>query len=131
MLSVVVSSGMVSNFAAPEFNGHIAHTLYEELSTLPRNKQSETHGGLAAYGTLLMLLADGQVEEFRRLHSFCQQIGLPVSRQAIGATEDEIHRVFQATEEHQDVKILPYKITQDMLRAAAAKLEDYNKGAEK
>lgn len=131
MLSVVVSSGMVSNFAAPEFNGHIAHTLYEELSALPRSEQSETHGGLAAYGTLLLLLADGQREEFERLHAFCQQIGLPVSRKAIGATEEEIHRVFQATEEHQDVKILPYKITQDMLRGAAEELEDYNKGARK
>lgn len=126
MLSVVVSSGMVSNFAAPEYNGHIAHTLYVELGHLPKNEQAEKHGGLAAYGTLLLLLADGQKEEFQKLHAFCQKIGLPVSRKAIGATEDEIHRVFRATEKHQDVSVLPYKITQDMLRKAAAELEAYN-----
>lgn len=126
MLAVVVTSGMVSNLAAPEFNGHMAHTLFVELSALPENEQCHTHGGLVAYGLLLLLLCDGQRQEFERVYGFCQQIGLATCRADIGASEADIHRVFQATEKNQNVKILPYKITLDMLQKAAAELEAYH-----
>ena len=71
-------------------------------------------------------LCDGQEEEFRRFYAFCQSIGLPTSRKATGASETEIQRVFRATEKKQDVRIMPYKVTQDMLHEAAEKLEAYH-----
>ncbi|MSV25863.1 iron-containing alcohol dehydrogenase family protein [Selenomonas sp. WCA-380-WT-3B 3/] len=123
VLSIVMTSGLVSNFAAPQYNGHIAHTLFTELTNLSAGEQCHQHSGLAAYGILLLLLCDGQQEEFRRFFDFCQKIGLPTCRKDIGASEEDIHRVFQATEKHQDVKVMPYKITQDMLHEAAEKLE--------
>ena len=126
ILSIVITSGLVSNFAAPEFNGHIAHQLFVELSDLPTSEQCRQHGGLVAYGILLLLLCDGQEEEFRRFHAFCKSIGLPTSRKATGASETEIQRVFRATEKKQDVRIMPYKVTQDMLHEAAEKLEAYH-----
>ena len=126
ILSIVITSGLVSNFAAPEFNGHIAHQLFVELSDLPTSEQCRQHGGLVAYGILLLLLCDGQEEEFRRFYAFCQSIGLPTSRKATGASETEIQRVFRATEKKQDVRIMPYKVTQDMLHEAAEKLEAYH-----
>ena len=126
ILSIVMTSGLVSNFAAPEFNGHIAHQLFVELSDLPTSEQCRQHGGLVAYGILLLLLCDGQEEEFRRFYAFCQSIGLPTSRKATGASETEIQRVFRATEKKQDVRIMPYKVTQDMLHEAAEKLEAYH-----
>lgn len=125
VLAVVMTSGMVSNLAAPKYNGHMAHTLFTELNNLSAGEQCQQHSGLVAYGTLLLLLCDGQKEEFKRYYEFCQQVGLPTDRKATGASEDEIHRVFQATEKHQDVRIMPYKITQDMLHKAADELEAF------
>ena len=68
-------------------------------------------------------LCDGQQEEFARFYAFCKKIGLPTSRRDICASEEDIRRVFKATEAKQDVGIMPYKITQDMLHEAADKLE--------
>ncbi|MFC2768707.1 iron-containing alcohol dehydrogenase family protein [Mitsuokella sp. oral taxon 131] len=127
VLAVIITSGLVSNLAAPEYNGHIAHALFVELGNLSAREQCRQHGGLVAYGILLLLLCDGQVEEFERFFRFCRRIGLPTCRKDIGAGEDDIHRVFQATEKKQDVRIMPYKITQSVLLDAARKLETYHK----
>lgn len=126
VLSIVITSGLVSNFAAPEYNGHMAHRLFVELADLPAAEQCRQHGGLVAYGTLLLLLCDGQKEEFERFFRFCRSIGLPTCREDTCASEADIHRVFQATEKKQDVSVMPYKITQDMLHAAARDLEAYH-----
>ncbi len=126
MLAIVVSSGMVSNLAAPEFNGHMSHTLFVSLASLPESEQCRKHGGLVAYGILLLLLCDGQKSEFERVYGFCSKIGLATCRSDIGASEEEIHAVFQATEKNQNVKVLPYKITLAMLQKAAAELETYH-----
>ena len=126
ILSIIMTSGLVSNFAAPEFNGHIAHQLFVELSDLPAAEQCRQHGGLVAYGILLLLLCDGQKEEFKRFYAFCRSIGLPTCRQETCASEEDIHRVFRATEKKQDVRIMPYKITQDMLHEAAKEIEAYH-----
>ena len=127
VLAIIITSGFVSNLAAPEYNGHIAHALFVELGNLPSSEQCRQHGGLVAYGILLLLLCDGQLEEFVRFFAFCRKIGLATCRKDIGASEDDIHRVFKATEKKQDVRIMPYKITQKTLLAAAGKLEDYHK----
>lgn len=126
ILAIVMTSGLVSNFAAPEFNGHIAHQLFVELADLPAAEQCRQHGGLVAYGILLLLLCDGQEEEFKRFYAFCQSIGLPTCREETCASEEDIRRVFRATEKKQDVRIMPYKVTQDMLHEAAEKIEAYH-----
>ncbi|SFT83927.1 glycerol dehydrogenase [Selenomonas sp. GACV-9] len=126
VLAIVMTSGLVSNFAAPEYNGHIAHALFTELTNISAGEDGcQKHSGLAAYGILLLLLCDGQQQEFERFYAFCQKIGLPTSRRDICASEEDIHRVFQATEKKQDVKIMPYKVTQAMLHQAADQLEQY------
>lgn len=128
VLAIVMTSGLVSNLAAPEYNGHIAHTLFTELTNISAGESGcERHSGLAAYGILLLLLCDKQQDEFRRFYAFCQQIGLPTSRRDICADEGDIQRVFQATEQKQDSKSLPYRITQDMLYKAAEELEAYGR----
>ena len=130
MLAVVVSSGMVSNLAAPEFNGHIAHRLFVELAALPQAEQCAKHGGMVAYGILLLLLCDGQQEEFSRCYHFFKKIGMPTCLEEIGVSEEEISRVFYQTEKNQDVKILPYRITTEMLQKASDRLEKYHAAGE-
>ena len=73
-----------------------------------------------------VLLCDGQEEEFKRFYAFCQSIGLPTCREETCASEEDIRRVFRATEKKQDVRIMPYKVTQDMLHEAAEKIEAYH-----
>lgn len=48
------------------------------------------------------------------------------SREETCASEEDIQRVFRATEKKQDVRIMPYKVTQDMLHEAAKKIEAYH-----
>ena len=72
------------------------------------------------------LVCDGQEEEFKRFYAFCQSIGLPTCREETCASEEDIQRVFRATEKKQDVRIMPYKVTQDMLHEAAKKIEAYH-----
>ena len=125
VLAVTMTSGLVSNLAAPEFNGHMAHRLFTELAELPSGEQCRQHAGLMAYGIQLLLLCDGQRQEFEKFHAFCKKIGLPATRMELGVSEKDIQRVFRATEKKQDVKMLPYKITQDMLKKAEEELHDY------
>lgn len=127
MLAIVVSSGMVSNFAAYDYNGHMAHTLFTELAELPQAKRCHMHGELVIYGVLLLLICDKQEQEFERVYDFCKKVGLPTGIEHIEATQDEIDRVFCTTEKNQDTEHAPYKITKVMLKAAAEKLEAYNK----
>ncbi len=126
VLAVVVTSAMVSNYASPEYNGHMANALFSELAALPESERCAHHGGLAAYGVLLLLLADGQEEEFKRFYDFCSRLGLATCREGTGASEARVQKVFRATEKKQDVRILPYKITQTMLHEASEKLEAYH-----
>lgn len=125
-LAVIMTSGLVSNFAAPEYHGQIAHAVFAELATLPENERCSHHGGLAAYGILLLLLCDKQQEEFERFYAFCETIGLPTCRQDIGASEEEIRRVFRLAVQKQNSQPLPYKVTQKMLNGAAEELEAYH-----
>lgn len=127
VLAVIITSGMVSNLADPKYNGHMAHALFTELSTLSQKEQCRKHAGMASYGTLLLLLCDGQKEEFQKYYEFCQSIGLPTSREETGASVEDIRRVFRATEAKQDERIMPYRITQDMLSKAAKTVETYKK----
>ena len=115
-------TALVSPALPPAFDG----LRIVELADLPAAEQCRQHGGLVAYGTLLLLLCDGQKEEFERFFRFCRSIGLPTCREDTCASEADIHRVFQATEKKQDVSVMPYKITQDMLHAAARDLEAYH-----
>lgn len=126
VLAVVMTSGMVSNFAAPQYNGYMAHALFTELTDLSRTEQCRKHAGLASYGTLLLLLCDGQQKEFEKYYAFCKSIGLPTTREETGASVEDIHRVFQAVEAKQD-DTMPYRITQDMLHKAAMTIEAYKK----
>lgn len=126
VLAVVMTSGLVSNFAAPEYNGHMAHTLFVELANLDsKEERCRQHGGFVSYGLLLLLLCDNQQEEFESFYAFCRSVGLPTTREGIGASEADIQRVFRATAKNQDTLVQPYKITNDMLKKAAAQLEEY------
>lgn len=98
-LAIVMSTGIVSNFATHEnqpdpkdnyyYNSSLAHCVYYGASLLPQCER-HLHGEIVAFGVLCLLTYDGQMEERDRLMEFNRSIGLPVTLDELEITEEEL-----------------------------------------
>ena len=127
MLAIVVSTGMVSNFVAHDFNGHIAHALFCTITMLEQIEANHLHGEVVMYGVLLLLMCDQQEEELKKAYRFCKMVGLPTKLADIDVTLPEIKQVLIETEKSNELVQSPYRVTKEILYEAVVKLEEYNK----
>lgn len=101
-LDIVISTGMVSNFATHEaqpdpkdnyyYNSSLAHCVYYGASVLP-SSENYLHGEIVAFGVLCLLTYDNQMEERDRIMAFNKSIGLPVTLEEIGITEQDLVKI--------------------------------------
>ncbi len=127
MLAIAVSTGMVSNFVAHDYNAHIAHALFCTITMLPQIEEKHLHGEVVAYGVLVLLMCDKQTEELKRIFNFCKSVGLPTKLSDIDVTLAEMDAVLTETEKSPEFARTPYKVTKQMLYDAVVALEKYNK----
>lgn len=128
LLAIVVSTGMVSNFVAQDFNGHIAHAIFCTITMLPQIEEKHLHGEVVAYGVLVLLMCDKQKDELARVFRFCKSVGLPTKLADIDVTLEEMDRVLTKTEASPELVRTPYQVTKAMLYQAVVDLEAYNQG---
>ena len=127
MLAIVVSTGMVSNFVQQDFNAHIAHALFCELTTLPQIETKHLHGEVVMYGVLVLLMCDQQLDDLKRVYEFCKSVGLPTKLADIDIKLEELDMILETTAKSAELVHSPYPVSKKMLQDAVQALEDYNK----
>jgi len=130
VLAIVVSTGICSIFLTTEqiidYNTGLAHGIFYALTSYPHIEEYHLHGEVVGYGVLVLLLCDGQKEEFKRLFDFCQSIGLPTKLADIQIDLAELDNVIEKTLLMKDIEHNPYVIDEKMLKKAFLELENYN-----
>jgi len=127
VLAVIVTTAIVSTLLTAEhiidYNTGFGHAVYYALTAFPRIGEEHLHGELVAFGILLLLLIDGQEDQFRRVYGFNRSIKLPVCMSDVGITDGDLDAVISKAVSMKDIDHNPYVITEDMVRKAFGQLE--------
>ncbi|MBQ4529172.1 MAG: iron-containing alcohol dehydrogenase family protein [Lachnospiraceae bacterium] len=127
VLAIIVSTGIASNLLTREhtvhYNSGLAHGVFYSLTAFPQIEKHHLHGEVVGYGVLILLLCDGQEEEFKKLYEFHKKTGLPTKLSQIEITNEELESILENIIKRSDVEHYPYKVTIEMLKEAFAKLE--------
>lgn len=123
-LNIIVSTGLVSGLVGVDYNSALAHALFYGLTTIPSVEHDHLHGEVVSYGVLVQLAMDGEDEELQKLLRLYRSLGLPTRLADLGLTlEDDFTEVLAATEVNQELRHVPYKVTQELIWNAIVKLE--------
>ena len=127
ILSIIVSTGLVSILVKDAYNGALAHSLYYALESHPAIRRC-LHGDVVAYGVLVQLVLDGQLDEMERVYNFLARLRVPLSLAAMGINPEapDFDHYFEEIVGQPDMAHLPYPITPAMVRAAIKAVEDYD-----
>ena len=77
--SVILSAGLVSLMADDNYNCALAHAVCYGLQHFEHVEREYLHGDLVAYGALVQLAVDGQLDKARELRAFLVSLGTPVT----------------------------------------------------
>jgi len=125
VLANIVSTGLVSLMVLDEYNCAIAHSVYYALVLLPGFEQAQLHGNVVAYGVLVQLLVDGEIEEARRLKAFLQQLDIRTTLREMDVKLDReyLKAVLHETVTAPDMEHIPYPVSEDMIWDAFVAVE--------
>lgn len=125
VLANVVSTGMVSLMVLDDYNCAIAHSVYYGLVLLPGFEEKYLHGNVVAYGVLVQLAVDGELEEASRLKKFLQELGIPTTLKEMEVPLDRntLQRVLADVVTEPDMDHIPYPVTEEMIYQAMKAVE--------
>ena len=90
------------------------------------NKETEEnhlHGEMVAYGLLILLTVDQQMDELQRWLPIYRELGWPTKLSQLGLTASHIPQIVEKATSVHDIDVSPYKITADMLTKAIQYME--------
>ncbi len=126
-LAIIITTGWVSMLVSREhkmdYNGGVAHALFYSLCELPGFEANYIHGVVVGFGVLMLLLIDGQEEEYEKLRAFNASIGLPTTLSELDITPEHVRSVADRIIADEDLEHYPYKLTTEMIMTAAEKLK--------
>lgn len=110
VLANIVSTGLVSLVVLDEYNCAIAHSVCYGLDVLPGFEESYLHGNVVAYGVLVQLAVDGQLDEARKLKRFLQklEIATTLCEMQVPLERLILAPVLKETVEGPDMEHIPY-----------------------
>ncbi|MBS5725539.1 MAG: iron-containing alcohol dehydrogenase family protein [Clostridiales bacterium] len=127
VLSVIVSTGVASILLCTDhvidYNTGLAHAFYYALTSFPQTEQ-HLHGEIVAFGVLVLLLADKDMEHFHQVYRFHQKVGLPTKLTQLGIYKEEFLQVAKQASAMKDIEHYPYPVTEEMLIDAFLTLEE-------
>lgn len=128
ILNIIISTGLVSMLVEEKYNCAIAHSLFYGLASLENIEKNHLHGEVVAYGVLIQLIIDNQLDELKKLYNFYKKMKFPTSLSDIGVqnSKEYLAPIIEDTVNSPDMKYLPYKITKDMVFNAIQQLEKSN-----
>jgi glycerol dehydrogenase len=128
VLNNIVSTGLVSMLVEDKYNGALAHSLFYGLTILEHIEKKHLHGEVVAYGVLVQLAMDNQIDELTKLYDFYKKIKLPTCLDHIEVKNDRtyLEDVLENTVTGPDMEYLPYKVTKNMVFEGIQRLEKLN-----
>lgn len=124
ILSIIVSTGLVSNCVDNDYNSCVAHAVCYGFSMLHEVEEKHLHGELVSYGVLVQLVLDNKIEELKKLLEFYKEIGLPTTFNKFSVTQEEINNVvLKKASEVNDIKVAAVTVNYEILREAVYRLE--------
>ncbi|NCC44144.1 MAG: iron-containing alcohol dehydrogenase, partial [Clostridia bacterium] len=117
VLANIVSTGLVSLMVIDDYNCAIAHSVYYGLVLLPGFEEKYLHGNVVAYGVLVQLAVDGDLEEAKRLKEFMIQLEIPTTLKEMNVPLDRkgLEAVLKETVTGPDMEHIPYEVSEDMI----------------
>ncbi len=132
LLGVIISTGLVSNLVSIDITTGLAHAIYNGFTVIPQiEKNHHLHGEIVSFGILILLIVDGQKDEFERIFKFNKSLGLPTKLSDLHCSMDDVDTVIEKALKGIDVRHYPYEVTPSMIKDAFAFLESYNKNTMK
>lgn len=124
--AIIVNTGMVSILVDEDYNGALAHSLFYGLTLLPHIEENYLHGDVVAFGILVQLLVDENIDEAIKVRAFLKDIGCPTKLKDIEVdlNRESLSKVLTETVTGPDMNKTPYKINEDMVFDALVKLEE-------
>lgn len=102
-LDIIISTGIVSNFATHEnqpdpadnyyYNSSLAHCVYYGASMLPACESKHLHGEIVSFGVLCLLTYDEQTKLRDRVLAFNRSIGLPVTLAELDIRPEDVETI--------------------------------------
>lgn len=130
VLSIIVSTAIASILLTADhiidYNTGLAHAIFYALTSYPHIEERHLHGEVVGYGVLVLLIVDGDEDNFDKLFAFNKSVGLPTRLSDIELTKEEIPELVKAALAMKDIEHNPYVITADMLTEAFNRLEEMN-----
>lgn len=117
VLANIVSTGLVSLMVLDDYNCAIAHSVYYGLVLLPGFEEKYLHGDVVAYGVLVQLAIDGDLEMLAEVRKFMQKLGIPdtLAKMEVPLDREALKAVLTETVTGPDMEHLPYKVSEDMV----------------
>ncbi len=124
--NILISTGSVSLLVNSDYNSALAHALFYGLTVRKHIEKNHLHGEVVSYGTLVQLMMDHQMEMLKKAYAFHKKVGLPICLADLELDiQDPLDDVLEMTEKNQELKHVPYPVTQDKIRKAIEDLERY------
>lgn len=118
-LDIIISTGLVSNMTTHEteyyYNSSIAHAVYNGSTVVPACVRGHRHGEVVAFGVLVLLTYDGQLEERARLMAFNKSIGLPVTMAGAGLSLADLPALADKASTVTEWTCTPYPMNKEKL----------------
>lgn len=125
VLANIVSTGLVSLTVLDDYNCAVAHSVYYGLVLLPGFEENYLHGDVVAYGVLVQLAVDNDMERLREVKALLQELGIltTLKEMQIPLERDYLKEVLRETVNGPDMEHIPYRITEDMIFEAMKVVE--------
>lgn len=128
ILGIIVSTGFVSNFVQVDYTTGLAHAVYNGFTMVDSVEHNgHLHGEIVAYGILILLTVDGQLEKRDELYRFSRSIGLPTRLADIDACIGDLPTVTKKALSGIDVRVWPYTVTDEMIVKGITDMEEYDR----
>ncbi len=127
VLNIIVTTGLVSVLVNHDYNGAVAHAIYNASTILPPPKDGSKrlHGQVVAYGVLAHLAVDKRFDDFAEVYAFNKALKLPTSLADIHIDGDLREKLLDQTVRQNELVVVPYPVTRDMIDKAMTYIENY------
>jgi len=125
ILNNIISTGIVAMLVGQENNGAVAHGLFYGFTLLEEIEKNHLHGEVVAYGVLVLLMIDNQMQVVDKLYPFYKSVNLPTCLKDLDVINDRnyLEPVLKKAVEAPDTAKMPYSVTEEMFFEAIQKLE--------
>lgn len=126
VLANIVSTGLVSLMVLDDYNCAIAHSVYYGLVLIPGYEEHNLHGNGVAYGVLVQLAVDHDLEEAKKLKEFLVKLEIKTTlkEMEIPLDRDYLQAMLTETVTGPDMEHIPYPVTEDMIFEAIKVVEE-------